>query len=323
MPENNTIKAKAMVEGAIAAALATVLGLIGFYLPPLSVVVTLIWFIPIVVVIVRQNLYWGIMTLVVTTIMLMMLTQPIRGLMMVLQMGFVGLIYGQGFKQRWSVGKIITLGGLVVVISTLLVFGLSILVLGINLGEWYQEMANQMEHSLEFYRQLGLINEQTISEEELRASMEQFMSFLTLIIPGILISGSLLTAMVNFLIVRVILKRMGAEVNTIPPFREWQLPWYFIWGIIGALVLMLAGDYLDYPILSRISMNILYIYFPILVISGTSVLTYFYHKVKVGKWLKIAVIILLVVYLPFGIMLVTTIGLFDPLFNYRRLDKNT
>jgi uncharacterized protein YybS (DUF2232 family) len=319
MPGNDSLRAKAMVEGAIAAALATVLAMIGYYLPPLSVIVSLVWFIPIVMVIVRQNMYWGVMSLVVTAIVLMMMTHPIRGLIIILQMGFVALVYGQGFKKHWPAGKIILLGGLAVVISTLLVIGLSALALGINIGEWQQEMTDQMENSLDFYRQAGLINERTVSEEELRASMQQFISFFGLIIPGVLVSGSLLTAMVNFLIVRLILKRTGFEVKPIPPFREWQLPWYFIWGIIGGLGLMLIGDYFGSTLAERIAINVLYIYFPILVISGLSVATYFYHRLELPRWLKIVIIILLVMYLPFGVMLISTLGLFDPFFNYRRL----
>ncbi|MBS4026528.1 MAG: YybS family protein [Clostridia bacterium] len=319
MPGSDSLRVRAMVEGAIAAALATVLAMIGYYLPPLSMVVSLVWFIPIVIVIVRQNMYWGVMSLVVTAIVLMMMTHPIRGLIIILQMGFVALVYGQGFKNQWSPGKIILSGGLVVVISTLLVIGLSVLAMGVNIGEWQQEMTNQMDHSLDFYSQMGLINDRTISEEELRASMQQFISFFGLVIPGILVSGSLLTALVNFLVVRLILKRTGFEVKPIPPFREWQLPWYFIWGIIGGLGMMLLGDYFNITLINRIGINILYIYFPILLISGLAVVTFYYHQIKLARWIKIVIIVLMVMYLPFAVMLLATMGLFDPVFNYRRL----
>ncbi|MDW7675716.1 MAG: YybS family protein [Bacillota bacterium] len=308
---------KALVEGALAAALAAVLALVGYYLPPLSMITTLVWFIPIVVVIVRQNMRWGVMSLVVATLVMMMLSHPLSGFLTALQMGFVALVYGYGFKNKWSAGKIILTGGIAVVISAIIVIALSITLMGVNLGEWQQEMALQIDHSIEMYRQWGLLDQG--GEEELRNTMEALIHFIGLIIPGLLISGSLLTAAVNFLLVRVVLKRVGVEIRPIPPFREWQLPWYLIWGIIGGLILLLGGDYFNLDLVNTIGLNILYFYFPILFIAGLSVLSFFNYHLKIARWIKIMTLIVFVVNLPFAVVLITSLGLFDPLFNYRRL----
>lgn len=318
---NSTLATKALTEGAIAASLATVLALIGYYIPPLSMIISLVWFIPIVVVIVRQNLKWGVMALVVTAFLLMILTHPIKGLLLVLQMGLVGLLYGYGFREKWPSGKIILLGGLVVVVSTLLVLALTMLLLGVDLSGWQQEMWEQIDYTVQVYANLGLLDGGLMSEEELRAYMEGLLQLIAMMIPGILIAGSLLTAAVNFLLLRLVLKRLGEKITPLPPFRQWQLPWYMVWGVIAALALLLAGDYYQQPHMRTIGMNILYIYFPVLLIAGLTVLAHFNYHLKVPKWLKIIVAVVMVFNLPLTAILITTVGLFDPLLNYRRIPK--
>ncbi len=322
MPTNTNATTRGMVEGAIAASLATILALLGYYLPPISIIVSLVWFIPIVVVVVRQSLHWGVMTLVVTTFLLMIFTNPIRGLLLVIQMGFVGLLYGYGFKNKWSPGKIIILGGLVVVMATLAAFGLTMVILGVDAVGWHQELLAQADAAIEMYRNLGLIDS-AVSEEEMREVMDSFIQFITLVIPGILVTGSLMTALLNFLVVRVILRRLGEEVEPIPPFRQWQLPWYFIWGIIAGLALLLVGDYYGNQLWKTIGINILYIYFPILLLTGLTVLAHFNHHLNIPRWIKIVLVIVLLLNFPFAMILIASIGLFDPLLNYRRLNKGS
>jgi uncharacterized protein YybS (DUF2232 family) len=309
----------ALSEGAMMAALATLLALTGMYLPPLSLVSKVIWTIPIVVLIVRHNLKAGVISLTVAALLVMMFSNPIQAGFLVLQFGFVGLVYGAMLKRNTPPGNVILAGGLTAIAAQLAVFFLLSQVGGFSLANFEAGLKAQVEPTLQMYRSLGLIGGQGVTEEILREGLLEIILWVKLLLPGSLIAASILAALMNFLAAVIVLRKLKIPVNPLPPFREWQLPWYLAWGVIAGLGLALAGDYYQWETAGIVGKNILFIYAPFLFIFGLSVVTYFFKMLKLSAITKTIVAVLAIMNVSLTVIVVTSLGLFDALLNYRRL----
>ncbi len=314
----------ALVEGALLAALTAILALIGLWIPPLQFITNLVWTVPIVIVILRQNVKVGIMSTVVAAVLVLLFSDPVRAFFLILQFGGVGIVYGVLFKRQTSPGRMMIVGSIVAAASMVLMIVLSSWILGVDITGWSKEFAASIGPVMNMYRQMGLLDrlaQQGVSEEQLRQSLEQFVKWFQVLVPGILTLSAILSAALNFVVARAVIKKLGFTVPYIPPFRRWQLPWYSVWGVILGLAFTLAGDNRQWAFLSKLGQNIMYVYLPFLFISGLSVVVYFFKERPLSPVLRAMIIVFGFFYWPVAVLIIASVGLFDPLFNYRKLGK--
>jgi hypothetical protein len=112
---------------------------------------------------------------------------------------------------------------------------------------------------------------------------------------------------------------MHFELTPLPAFSRLSVPWYIIWGLITGLGLTLAGDFLSIPLAGKIGKNILFILFYVYLVLGASVAVYYYRIIKLARPIKLALLALGLVYLPFSVSLFLILGVADPLINLRQL----
>lgn len=323
-PVDEKNRLSALVEGALLAALTAMLALLGILIPPLSMVTSLVWTLPIVVVIVRRDFKTGLMATAVAGFLVFLFTGPVRAFLLFTQFGGLGLVYGYIFKRKISAGWAVFGGGLVSVISAFLTIFFSTLLLGVDYSQWGVEISASIKPTLEMYERLGLLEkmaDQGITKEMLRQNLQQMARVLGILLPGIITVAAVFSAFINYLLARILLKKLRISIPPLPPFRQWRLPWYTVWGIIAGLALVLAGDYWKIKVLVIIGQNILYVYVPLLMVTGTAVVVYFYHHWRIAPLFKVLIVFLVFMYLPIAFSMVLMLGLFDPLFNYRRLSN--
>lgn len=315
---------KPLVEGALAAALAAILALVGLYVPILSGLATLIWTVPITILIVRYSLREGLLAIVVAAILVVLLSNPFTAVFYVLQFAPVGIFFGLAFQRRLAVGGTVLGGMAISIISTAAVTLLSFQAIGLNLNDIDQQLAGTLDSMLQFYQRSGILElyaAQGITEQDLReATMQMFLLFKRLF-PGILAFGAAASASVSYLITHLIARRLLIPIRSIPPFREWQMPWYLTWGVVLGFAALLGGDFFNISWLKASGQNLLLFYAPFLTVFGLSVISYFYAKSQIPRGIKIGLIILSCLYLSITLTLVMVLGLFDPLFNYRKLAR--
>ncbi|SMC00024.1 Uncharacterized conserved protein YybS, DUF2232 family [Thermanaeromonas toyohensis ToBE] len=310
-----------LAEGALVAALAAVLALLGILLPPLQVVTNVLWMVPIVVLVVRQDLRTGVLATLVAGILVSIFSGLLTALFLLVQFAGLGLLYGYLFKREASPGPMVIAGSLMVLFSLLLTLLLSSQILGWSSLQFLKDLQYMPEHILDFYRRSGLLErflQQGNTLEDLRRSLEVTVTYLRLLIPGMLVMVSLLLALINYLVAEAILRRLNLRTRTLPPFRYWQLPWYAIWGFIAGLALWLAGDYWQLTTLKIAGMNILYLYFPLLAGNGLAVVAFWVHRFPWAGALKFMVFLFLLLNLPLGLLLLMGLGLMDTLLGWRR-----
>jgi uncharacterized protein YybS (DUF2232 family) len=319
-------KVSALVEGAVLAAIATILALLGTFIPPLSVITNFLWTIPIIMVCLRRDGKTGIITFVVALILVSMFSSPVNGLSLALQYGGVALIYGHAFKQKWPAGRTILFGSLGAIVGTIIAILVSFFFMGVDLASISRDMQTAIDSVLAMYKKMGLLDQlqaKGVTEVQLRQTFDSMMKISVSLLPGGMIVSSMLTAVLSFVISRKILQKMRVSIVEIPAFITWRLSWQYIWGVIVALFMLLAGDYFKYPLLQIIGQNILVIYMPVFFIIGIGIMRFFFKKFNVSRSIKMMLLLLGLVQLPMFIMTLAFLGMFDTVFDYRRLGSVT
>ncbi|MEW6623471.1 MAG: YybS family protein [Bacillota bacterium] len=319
---SNRVELKYYIEGALMAAISVLIALIGFYIPPFQFITVFVWFVPIVVVAVRHDFNIGILSLITAAILLMILAPPWRAFLFILQFAGLALAFCYYFKKQAAFSQIIMIGTMIVAVMTIVTVILSFLVMGFSLAEFMATFDEIADSALAMYERLGLLDrfeEQGMSLEEIRQSLINMSTLMFNLIPAVMVTYGMIVAFISYFITRMVLLRLNLQVSEQPMFRHWQIPWYFIWGVIIGLGLLLYSDFRNWPTGSVIGMNIVYIYLPIIFIQGLSVITYFYFKWKISLLLKLLLLGIIVLNFPIALMVLLLVGLFDPLFNYRKL----
>ena len=320
---DNQMKLNNYIEGALMAALAAMVALIGLYITPLQVVTVFVWLVPIVVVSVRRGFYTGILAMITAAILLIILATPWRAFIYLVQFAGLGIVFSYYFSKKANFSKIIMMGTIVVAISTIISFLLSFLVLGLSISELSTAFEETTDSVLLMYERMGVLDrlqEQGLTKEEISNTVMNLSIMVARLIPATMVIYGMIVAFVTYFITRKTLQKLKLQVSELPMFRNWQIPWYFVWGVIVGLAFLLYGDFADWETGKIIGMNIMYMYSPILFIQGLSVFVFYYHKWKIPGLLKVLLLVIIVLNIPLTLMVLLITGLFDPLFNYRRLE---
>ncbi|MGI9951647.1 YybS family protein [Moorellaceae bacterium AZ2] len=311
----------ALAEGALMAALAAGVALMGIFLPPLQLFTNLVWTLPITVLTVRRNLRTGIMATLVAGLLVGLLGGLLRAFFLFIQFAGIGLLYGYLFKQEAAPGRMVMAGTLVALVSLLLSLGLSFYLLGWSPGQLAADLEHMPEHVLEIYRRSGVLEQlsrEGVTAEELRRYLENLVTYLRRLVPAMLATVALFTAFINYVVAEMVLRRLKLTAYQLPPFRHWQLPWYSLWGVIAGLGLSLLGDYQQMAWLKTVGLNILYLYLPLLLGNGLAVVSFFAYRFKWPWLLKAALIVVFLINIPLGLVVVLGLGLFDPFLGWRK-----
>ncbi|MDD2233331.1 MAG: DUF2232 domain-containing protein [Desulfitobacteriaceae bacterium] len=232
------------------------------------------------------------------------------------QMGYVpwaGLVAVIGFKNDWSQRSTIlwstAAAGLLGAVPTFWVEGFD---------SQNQELIDSMIFQ---YKNMGLLTglqDQGITESELRIIAGQTLSFYTMIIPGLAALASIFEfGIIYYFFVRWIVQSEKRLIS----FSCWRLPWYAVWGPIIALGCYLLGDEFSLVLLRGLGLNLLIICGAVALIIGISVYYFFLKSPNVPRLIKWILILGNIFYFMLSLISITLLGLFDLVFNFRRLPE--
>ena len=121
-----------LTESGILAALSVVLGLMALFLPVLGVVAVFLWALPLLVLVVRQGVRFGVAAAVAASAVLSLFAGPLLALRMCVAFAPVGLVLGWGIGRGWSGVRTFLAGLAASVASKLLAFLLLFFLMGID-----------------------------------------------------------------------------------------------------------------------------------------------------------------------------------------------
>ncbi|AFM43520.1 putative membrane protein (DUF2232) [Desulfosporosinus acidiphilus SJ4] len=234
------------------------------------------------------------------------------------QMSFVplaGLLGVYGWK-RWPVQVTFfwssVIAAILGVIPTLLFAGQGIDAKSVT------EIINSMVQQYKASGLLSAMQQQGISEVQLRQLMQEGIQFYVMILPTFAVLQALLEYAFVFYFFRRWLNPQGRI-----PFARWKLPWYAVWGAVLGIAFYLLGDQYSWAALRGLGINLMVIYGAVTLILGISVYSYLLRSPKIPRFLKWILILASVIYFYFSVLTIILFGLFDLVFNFRRLPEES
>ncbi|WP_455048363.1 YybS family protein [Mitsuokella sp.] len=304
-----------LTESGLLSALTVILAMAAAYLPVIGMVAALVWALPVVVLIVRHGLRWGVMSVLVSGVIMALLLEPMLSLRMVLSFGPTGLMLGYAFRHHWSGAHAFGMTLVASVAGKLLTFGLLFLVTSVNpLNMQMDVMQQSFDQTFAVYEQMGL-DKNAIAAS--KAQISEAMTYLNLLLPFIVGVMGLLDAGVAYIVSSRVLRRLGETVPQLPPFAEWRLPQFFLYLLGFALVGIYWGGSREIQPLYQAAFNLNMVAMGAGVIQGLSLMSYAMDRFRVGRVMRM----FFYAFVLLGGVLVQILaftGLFDMLFDYRR-----
>lgn len=307
--------ARRVAEGALLVASAVIFGLSVAYLPMLWLVAIFLWPVPLALLVRRFGLGFGLAGTAAATVILSLFIGPVGAISMVVSMGGVGLWYGYAARQKFSPWFALVIGVVFSAVGMSLLLVLSSAVAGLGFADFSTQVHNFVDYYVTTMEKNGNLNSVlgTMTVEEFSAALEERVLSL---LPASLIMMSMLAAGVAYAINSYVFRRLGYPLQKLPPFTEWRLPWYVMWGLILALAAYLLGRQLDNSAMLLFANNIMYLYQPLLMLAG---LSFCYWQIFFWnmRWMLFVLLFMVIFSFQFVAPVFILIGLIDSLLDLR------
>ena len=309
-------KIKPMAEGGILSAIAVAMALISIYVPLIGTMVAFIWPLPIIILVVRHGIRWGIMASIVSCLLIAMLIHPMQALMMLIAFGLVGLVLGYNYRKGYGAFKSLGIGIIASILAKIAVIALSAVLLNINPFQMQMEAVDEgFKTSIEIYRTAGMSEEQLAT---LETDIKHGMEVVKLLFPMIIVFAGIIDAFINFSVAGKVLRKLGnTDVVSLKPFSEWRMPIVVVYLYAFALIGMYWGSTREIELLFQISLNANVFATALGFIQGLTIFTTVANRYNLSKFLR-GIILILVFTTGLFLQVLAFIGLFDIVFDYRR-----
>lgn len=312
MPAGTT-PTRALVEGALLAAVGAVLLLIVAYVP-LGAYLVFVTPTPVAVAAVRHGLRLAALVGAVTALLVLAFLGPVPALLMGATVLGIGLPLGYGLRRRAPAARTIAL--------TAVGFG-AVVVLGIGIGLVLTGV-NPLDEVLDLYERSGAASDELGRRlglppdvlERQRQAREAALALVRVVLPAGLAAGALLGAFLTYLAAGAVLRRLGHDVPELPPFAEWQLPAYVSWAFVGVQLASAAATRAGVQGLQRPLANVVYLFFVAFLVNGFATAYFFLRRWQLSR--RAAAWILAIVALAGLAPVLLWLGWLEPPLRLRR-----
>ncbi|KUK81093.1 MAG: hypothetical protein XD97_0732, partial [Pelotomaculum thermopropionicum] len=243
-----------IIEGFVWGALTAVFELLA-QIPALALLCGVFAPLPLAIVVKRRDLKTGALAFLVACLFFYFISHAgLPDLIMTLQIGLLGLLLGVLLKNNVSTGQSITFFILSAAALTLISFSIISWNTKINMFVLSQESRQSMEQILRSYVNTGT-PEGSLSQANIK-TVKEIVNLASELLPANLVITSMITSFITYVLSFRVLRKLGSSVPAWLPFIRWQFPWYLVWSLITGLVMILAGDYFSWPIVSLIGRNV-------------------------------------------------------------------
>lgn len=327
--ENKVYKTKSVVEAGIISAIIVVLMIITGYVPFLTFAGTLILPVPVALLFLRHELKITFLAILVSTIISSILFNPIQAIFSALSFSLIGLVLGYAIKKEKNYTFTISLLAVISLIATVLTTVLTVMIiqktsLSVFLSKFINDLTVALKQSIDLSKSINA--KMGLST----AQMAQLDTFYAMLTPELfinmgaaaLIMGAFMSAIINYIVAKAIMKRFGYILKNIKPFKE-----LYINSFAGALIIapVPLGVYLQAkniaigkPILISGQLIMQYVF----VVIGISVVAYFLkQRFKLTNG-RIALICIAAFLIPIFAEAFLYIGLADMMFDFRKINPD-
>lgn len=305
-----------VVEGGVLTAVAIIFALISTYLPVIGAFVNLLWPVPIVLLGVRHGYRWSILAVVASGLIIALIMHPLTAVSVVVGFGLIGIALGYGLREGFSPTKTLLIGAAASLVSKIAVLAISAAVMGFNpLNLQTEAMVKGLEQAMDFYRGMGMKAEDL---ERMDAMLKPMVEIVKIILPAGFVLAAFVDTFLNFQVAKVVLARLGLQIQPFPPFRQWTMPRFTIYALVVSLVAIYWGKTRELELLYNTGMNIQVLATMFLFVQGMALVYFLTDKYKLSRLVRGIILFLI---LSNGIFMQALIigGAFDLIFDYRQL----
>lgn len=166
---------------------------------------------------------------------------------------------------------------------------------------------------------LAMLQQQEITEVQVRDLLQQGIHIYSLILP----SFAALIALVEFGFVFYFARSWFNEEAERIPLARWRLPWYAVWGAVLGIAFYLLGDQFNWTGFRTLGINLMVVYAALTLVLGVCLFVSLLQSSRMPRFLKYALIIASFINFFFSIVTLIMFGLFDLVFNFRRLPEES
>jgi uncharacterized protein YybS (DUF2232 family) len=324
-----TINARAMMEGAILAALTAIMGI--FYNVPVVGAITMFWSVPIVIVGYRNGFRISLISAFIAAVLVSLIVTPVVGLILFATYALPGAIMGYMMRKQFSPSVTLIVCGVILAVAAALQLALSLeLILGINVidiirnidntvNSYFSEIYNRTRDTAQIYVRYGL-SEADINEA--LTMIDEMLKQFKLLLPASLLAGGIITSFFNFKMVKIILNRIGCKVEDVKKFSMWSIERKYRYIILGVTFALLLITSQQMQFLYGFYTNLWMLFMLFYAVLGLSVMVYFIEQISVKYEIQKPVKALMLVGLPLLMLAILPyVGMFDIAADVRRLDR--
>ncbi len=309
------IGTKPLVEGALLAGIAVVLALAATYLPVAGMLLFFLLPVPIALMELRHGTRPALLSVFVTGAVLSAFIGPLQAVSLTATLGLVGVAFGFGIRNRFSPTKTLLLGTVALLVTTVLSVSLSFLFLGVSPFQIQEEMLEAVRAVSEMYERWG-VDEEIVRQT--RETLEASFSAFRLVFPAAFVAGALLNSLLNFSVLRMVLNRLGHNVNPLPAFAEWTLPKALLGLYAAGIIGLMLQEQHGIAWVNTIFVNVYLLGTLGLTVQGVATGYHFMTRYKWPKAAKVGVSVY-VLFVPLLQTAAVILGMLDLLFDYRKL----
>lgn len=327
--ENKNYNTKAIVEAALISVMISVIMIITGYLPIVSFIGTLILPIPVAILYIRHNTKITITAIFVSIILTSLVYNPIMAIYSAITYSTVGIALGYCVKKNKKSSTTLLFLTISSVISNILTIAFSMMFIekvgfvnfiSKNLEFFKKTMETSLDKVKVIYSQAGITPEQLkILDKNFEMIKKMDVMLILILIPTTIFVISFISAYLNYIVSRAILKKLNYTMEEVLPFSR-----VYVSNIVGAVLIgivcigiifsakkITGGEYILNS--SQILMQFVFM------INGLAATTYFL-RVKRNLSKPVVVLILVLTSLsPLG-TIYFSIGLMEMAFDFRKLD---
>lgn len=308
---------RSLIEASFLTTIMVVLFLASYY-QPIFFFFSFVWAVPLAVLIARQGIRYGVMSLICTMAILGLYTSYLVW-PMVIPILAVNFFIGWGLNRDWKPFK---LWSSITVVGILgIVFSIYISLYAAGLTDYHTWYPKLMEFSREYTEEMYDMGILGSNLSEVQARSELMMKQMLMALPAGLILAGITYAAISYYVAGLILKRLGfVRKNTLPPLYTWKFSVFFAYLYGFSMLGYYWGDEINMPWLSVVSINTMELANIVGFLQAVALIAFFRHLGKISKKIIIVIAVLCLIN-PWLLNILALVGYFDMIFDYRKKIK--
>lgn len=296
--------------------ISTILALFGLYYFQF-----IIFLYPVLFIIlgVRHGLKYTLISLLISSVLVSLIADVVLGVLMFIAfMPLTIIIINMIVKRKNPIETLIYstitfLASVLLIIFLVNINGVSII------GQLKMNITQAINNQLKVLEQLNLTKEQMT---EIRNLHRDYLEIVLAMIPSIIMIFSLVVSYINYLLSTSFLRKLGHAIVFVPKFSNFKLPRNIFLGLgimfFATFLLNRYNLFNSYDVIINLIVLSLFIFF----VQGISVIDYKLKYKNIRTVWRIFILLLIFEMMPIAGFLVIILGLFDAIFDFRKLTSS-